>query len=72
MVTALDGWGVPNHVRFSFGTPEENEAFVVALRDVLNWQPNSLSLLSFCQILFSQTTGRRVSTTHKKRIFLRH
>jgi histidinol-phosphate aminotransferase len=34
MVTALDGWGLPNHVRFSFGTPEENEAFVAALRDV--------------------------------------
>lgn len=33
-VTALDGWGVPNHVRFSFGTPEENEAFVAALGDV--------------------------------------
>jgi histidinol-phosphate aminotransferase len=34
MVTALDGWGVPHHVRFSFGTPEENEAFVAALREV--------------------------------------
>jgi histidinol-phosphate aminotransferase len=33
IVTALDGWGVPNHVRFSFGTPEENEAFVAALRE---------------------------------------
>jgi histidinol-phosphate aminotransferase len=35
MVTALDGWGVPDHVRFSFGTPQENEAFVAALRDVV-------------------------------------
>ena len=34
ITTALDGWGVPNHVRFSFGTPEENEPFVTALRDV--------------------------------------
>jgi histidinol-phosphate aminotransferase len=33
---ALDGWGVSNHVRFSFGTPEENEAFVAALREVMN------------------------------------
>jgi histidinol-phosphate aminotransferase len=33
IVTALDGWGVPNHVRFSFGMPEENEAFVAALRE---------------------------------------
>ena len=35
ITTALDGWGVPNHVRFSFGTPEENEAFVVALGEVI-------------------------------------
>jgi histidinol-phosphate aminotransferase len=35
VTTALDGWGVPNHVRFSFGTPEENEAFVHALQEVL-------------------------------------
>jgi histidinol-phosphate aminotransferase len=34
ITTALDDWGVPNHVRFSFGTPEENEAFVAALREV--------------------------------------
>lgn len=34
ITTALDGWGVPNHIRFSFGTPEENEAFVAALREV--------------------------------------
>lgn len=35
LVTALDGWGVPNHVRFSFGMPEENEAFVGALKQVV-------------------------------------
>jgi len=35
VTTALDGWGVPNHVRFSFGTEEENEAFVDALQEVL-------------------------------------
>ena len=36
ITTALDGWGVPNHVRFSFGTPEENEAFVAALREIMS------------------------------------
>jgi histidinol-phosphate aminotransferase len=36
VTTALDAWGVPNHVRFSFGTMEENEAFVAALREVLD------------------------------------
>jgi histidinol-phosphate aminotransferase len=36
ITTATDGWGVPNHVRFSFGLPEENEAFVVALREIVN------------------------------------
>jgi histidinol-phosphate aminotransferase len=35
VTTALDAWGVPNHVRFSFGTPEENQAFVDALQEVL-------------------------------------
>jgi len=35
ITTALDAWGVPQHVRFSFGTPEENEAFVAALGEVL-------------------------------------
>jgi histidinol-phosphate aminotransferase len=35
ITTATDAWGVPNHVRFSFGTPEENESFVAALREVL-------------------------------------
>lgn len=36
ITTALDGWGVPNHVRFSFGTPEENEAFMAALREIVS------------------------------------
>ena len=35
VTTALDGWGVPNHVRFSFGTPEENRMFIQTLREVL-------------------------------------
>ena len=35
ITTALGGWGMPNHVRFSFGTSEENEAFVGALRVIL-------------------------------------
>jgi histidinol-phosphate aminotransferase len=35
ITTALDGWGVPNHVRFSFGTPEENEAFIAALTEIV-------------------------------------
>ena len=35
ITTATDAWGVPNHVRFSFGTPEENAAFVAALREVI-------------------------------------
>ena len=34
LTTAMDGWGVPDHVRFSFGLPEENEAFVAALAEV--------------------------------------
>jgi histidinol-phosphate aminotransferase len=34
ITTATDAWGVPNHVRFSFGTPEENAAFVAALREI--------------------------------------
>jgi histidinol-phosphate aminotransferase len=39
ITTATDGWGVPNHVRFSFGTPAENaafaEAFAVALGEIV-------------------------------------
>jgi histidinol-phosphate aminotransferase len=35
LTTALDNWGVPHHLRFSFGTPEENEDFVAALGEVL-------------------------------------
>ena len=36
ITTALDGWGVPNHVRFSFGTPEQNEAFIAALKEIVS------------------------------------
>jgi histidinol-phosphate aminotransferase len=36
ITTATDGWGVPNHVRFSFGTPEENEAFIAALGEIVS------------------------------------
>jgi histidinol-phosphate aminotransferase len=36
ITTATDGWGVPNHIRFSFGLPAENEAFVAALREVVS------------------------------------
>jgi histidinol-phosphate aminotransferase len=35
ITTATDGWGVPNHVRFSFGTPEENEVFIIALGEIV-------------------------------------
>jgi histidinol-phosphate aminotransferase len=35
ITTAMDAWGVPNHLRFSFGTPDENEAFIAALKEVL-------------------------------------
>ena len=36
VTAALDGWGVPNHVRFSFGTADENRAFVAALNQVMH------------------------------------
>jgi len=36
ITTPLDGWDVPNHIRFSFGTPEENQTFIAALREVMN------------------------------------
>jgi histidinol-phosphate aminotransferase len=35
LTTAMDGWGVPNHLRFSFGLPGENEAFVSALGEIV-------------------------------------
>ncbi|MFL7791556.1 MAG: histidinol-phosphate transaminase [Anaerolineae bacterium] len=35
VTTATDGWGVPNHVRFSFGTPAENAAFAEAFATAL-------------------------------------
>ncbi len=34
-VTPLSGWGVPGSIRISFGTIEQNERFVQALKDVL-------------------------------------
>jgi histidinol-phosphate aminotransferase len=36
ITTATDGWGVPNHLRFSFGLPAENEAFASALASALD------------------------------------
>ncbi|MBN1887154.1 MAG: histidinol-phosphate transaminase [Thermoflexales bacterium] len=39
ITTVLDAWGVPNHLRFSFGLPEENVAFVAALREVVTCAP---------------------------------
>jgi histidinol-phosphate aminotransferase len=41
ITTALDGWGVPNHLRFSFGTPSENAAFVTALKEVMRDGPGT-------------------------------
>ena len=35
ITTALGGWGVPNHIRFSFGLPAQNDAFVSALGEVI-------------------------------------
>ena len=35
ITTALDGWGVPNHLRFSFGTPQENADLMAALREIV-------------------------------------
>jgi histidinol-phosphate aminotransferase len=35
ITTATDGWGVPNHVRFSFGLPAENAAFAAALSQLV-------------------------------------
>jgi histidinol-phosphate aminotransferase len=39
MVNPLSAWGLPGHIRISFGTNEENERFFVALRDVLSATP---------------------------------
>jgi histidinol-phosphate aminotransferase len=36
VTTPLEIWGMPNHVRFSFGTPAQNRAFLTALRGVTN------------------------------------
>ena len=34
LTTALEGWGLPKHLRFSFGLPDENEAFVAVLKEL--------------------------------------
>lgn len=34
-VTPLGGWGIPGHIRISYGTEEQNTAFFAALRAVL-------------------------------------
>lgn len=34
-VTPLSGWGIPGHIRISFGTEAENVRFFIALRQVL-------------------------------------
>jgi histidinol-phosphate aminotransferase len=34
-VTPLSGWGVPGCIRVTFGTMEQNERFIAALRDML-------------------------------------
>jgi histidinol-phosphate aminotransferase len=34
-VMPLTGWKVPGCLRISFGTPEQNQRFIAALRDVL-------------------------------------
>ena len=33
-VNPIGGWGLPGHIRISFGTDEENERFFAALREV--------------------------------------
>lgn len=38
-VTPLAGWGVPGCIRITFGTPAQNEQFMVALSDVLARMP---------------------------------
>ena len=39
MVNPIGGWGLPGHIRISFGTDEENERFFVALREVVRGVP---------------------------------
>ncbi len=34
-VTPLSGWGVPGHIRISFGTDEQNQRFIAALEESL-------------------------------------
>jgi histidinol-phosphate aminotransferase len=35
-ITPLSGWGIPGHIRISYGTDEENTRFIAALHDVLH------------------------------------
>ena len=35
-INPLGGWGLPGHIRISFGTDEENDRFFAALREVLS------------------------------------
>jgi histidinol-phosphate aminotransferase len=41
-VTPLSAWGVPGSIRVSFGTSEQNERFIAALKDTLTQQPTSV------------------------------
>jgi histidinol-phosphate aminotransferase len=34
-VTPLSGWGIPGHIRISYGLDDENQRFFAALRDIL-------------------------------------
>jgi histidinol-phosphate aminotransferase len=39
IVRSLVPWGIPNAIRVSIGTPEENEMFVRALKKVMKAEP---------------------------------
>jgi len=38
IIRSLAPWGIPNGIRVSIGTPEQNEMFLRALKKV--WQPS--------------------------------
>ncbi len=38
-VNPIGGWGLPGHIRISFGTDEENEQFFAAMREVVGGVP---------------------------------
>ena len=38
-VNPIGGWGLPGHIRISFGTDEENERFFAAMREVVRGIP---------------------------------